>query len=66
MQEYMLGIKSEFSMIKQNQSFMMDEDSIHSYIIGNKNIITNNINTSSNHNKPSFSATTNNTSNNIR
>ena len=66
MQQNMLGIKNEFSMIKQNQSSMMDEDSLNSYAIGNKNIISNNINTTSNNSKPSMYATTNNTSNNIR
>ena len=65
MQQNMLGIKNEFSMIKQNQSSMLDEDSLNSYAIGNKNIISNNINNNSN-NKPSFYTTTNNTSNNIR
>ena len=66
MQQNMLGIKNEFSIIKQNQSSMMDEDSLNSYAIGNKNIIQNNINTTSNNSKPSLYATTNNTSNNIR
>ena len=63
MQQNMLGIKNEFSMIKQNQSSMLDEDSLNSYAIGNKNIISSNMNNNSN-NKPSFYATTNNTSNN--
>jgi hypothetical protein len=48
MQQNMLGIKNEFSMIKQNQSSMLDEDSLNSYAIGNKNIISNNINNNSN------------------
>jgi len=63
LQQNMLGIKNEFSMIKQNQSSMLDEDSLNSYAIGNKNIISSNMNNNSN-NKTSFYATTNNTSNN--
>ena len=65
LQQNMLGIKNEFSMIKQNQSSMIDEDSLNSYAINNKNIISNNMYTNSN-NKHSYYATTNNTSNNIR
>ena len=65
LQQNMLGIKSEFSMIKQNQSSMMDEDSLNSYAINNKNIISNNMNINSN-NKHSYYSTTNNTSSNIR
>ena len=65
LQQNMLGIKSEFSMIKQNQSSMIDEDSLNSYALNNKNTPSNNINTNSN-NKHSYYATTNNTSNNIR
>ena len=65
MQQNMLGIKNEFSMIKQNQSSMLEEDSLNSYAINNKNFGSNNINNNSNH-KPSYYATTNNTSNNLR
>ena len=63
MQQNMLGIKNEFSMIKQNQSSMLEDDSINSYGIGNKNIITNNIN---NNPKHSLNANANNSSNNIK
>jgi hypothetical protein len=64
MQQNMLGIKNEFSMIKQNQSSMLEEDSLNSYGIGNKNLISNNLNFNSNsNNKNSFYQTTNNTSN---
>ena len=65
LQQNMLGIKNEFSMIKQNQSSMIDEDSLNSYALNNKNTPSNNMNTNSN-NKHSYYATTNNTSNNIR
>ena len=65
MQQNMLGIKNEFSMIKQNQSSMIEEDSLNSYVINNKNIISNNINNNSNNKSPYYS-TTNNTSNNAR
>ena len=65
LQQNMLGIKNEYSIIKQNQSSMIDEDSLNSYSINNKNIISNNMYTNSN-NKHSYYATTNNTSNNIR
>jgi len=44
MQQNMLGIKNEFSMIKQNQSSMLEEDSLNFYGIGNKNLISNNLN----------------------
>ena len=60
MQQNMLGIKNEFSMIKQNQSSMLEEDSLNSYGIGNKNFMSNNMNSN---NKSSFYQTTNNTSN---
>ena len=64
MAQNMLGIKNEFSMIKQNQSSMLEEDSLNSYGIGNKNLISNNLNFNSNsNNKNSFYQTTNNTSN---
>ena len=65
LQQNMLGIKNEYSIIKQNQSSMIDEDSLNSYSINNKNIISNNMNTNSN-NKHSYYVSTNNTSNNIR
>ena len=65
LQQNMLGIKNEFSMIKQNQSSMIDEDSLNSYALNNKNTPSNNMNTNSS-NKHSYYATTNNTSNNIR
>ena len=60
MKQNMLGIKNEFSMIKQNQSSLMDEESINSYGMG-KNMVNNNIN-----NKNSYFNTTNNTSKNNR
>ena len=60
MKQNMLGIKNEFSMIKQNQSSLMDEESINSYGMG-KNMVNNNIN-----NKNSYYNTTNNTSKNNR
>ena len=63
MKQNMLGIKSEFSMIKQNQSSMMDEESINSYGIS-KNVGNNNY---MNNNKNSYNNTnTNNTSKNNR
>ena len=62
MQQNILGIKNEFSMIKQNQSSMM-EDSMNSYGIANKNIINNNLNINSNYKNLNVD-TTNNTSNN--
>ena len=60
MKQNILGIKNEFSMIKQNQSSLMDEESINSYGMG-KNMVNNNIN-----NKNSYYNTTNNTSKNNR
>ena len=63
MKQNILGIKNEFSMIKQNQSSIIDDESINSYGIG-KNMVNNN-----NHmnNKNSyFNTTTNNTSKNNR
>ena len=62
MKQNMLGIKSEFSMIKQNQSSIIDDESINSYGIS-KNMVNNN-----NHmnNKNSYYNTTNNTSKNNR
>ena len=65
MQQNMLGIKNEFSMIKQNQSSMLEEDSLNLYGIGNKNLISNNTNMNSN-NKNFNYQTTNNTSGSIR
>ena len=63
MKQNMLGIKSEFSMIKQNQSSMIDEESINSYGIS-KNVGNNNY---MNNNKNSYNNTnTNNTSKNNR
>jgi hypothetical protein len=63
MKQNMLGIKNEFSMIKQNQSSMMDEESINSYGIS-KNVGNNNY---MNNNKNSYNNTnTNNTSKNNR
>ena len=61
MNQNMLGIKNEFSMIKQNQSSLIDEESINSYGMG-KNMVNNNIN----NNKNSYYNTTNNTSKNNR
>ena len=60
MKQNMLGIKNEFSMIKQNQSSMIDDESINSFGIS-KNIVNNN-----NHNKNSYynTSNTNNTSKN--
>ena len=63
MQQNMLGIKSEYSMIKQNQSSMVDEDSINSYGIG-KNMINNVNYTNNNKNMYNNINTTNNTSKN--
>ena len=62
MKQNMLGIKNEFSMIKQNQSSMIDDESINSFGIS-KNIVNNN-----NHNKNSYynTSNTNNTSKNNR
>ena len=59
MKQNMLGIKNEFSMIKQNQSSMIDDESINSFGIS-KNIGNNN------HNKNSYynTSNTNNTSKN--
>ena len=61
MKQNMLGIKSEYSMIKQNQSSMIDDESINSFgiskNIGNNNYLNNNKNTY-------FNTTTNNTSKN--
>ena len=66
MKQNMLGIKNEFSMIKQNQSSIIDDESINSYGMS-KNVINNNNN---NHNymnnKNSYYNTTNNTSKNNR
>ena len=61
MKQNMLGIKNEFSMIKQNQSSMIDDESINSFGIS-KNIGNNN------HNKNSYynTSNTNNTSKNNR
>ena len=60
MKQNMLGIKNEFSMIKQNQSSMIDDESINSFGIS-KNIGNNNT-----HNKNSYynTSNTNNTSKN--
>ena len=71
MQQNMLGIKNEFSMIKQNQSSMLEEDSLNSYGIGNKNIISNNLNNNTNNKHILFSNTntnnnTNTASNNMK
>ena len=63
MKQNMLGIKNEFSMIKQNQSSIIDDESINSYGIG-KNIVNNNNNHMNN--KNSYYNTTNNTSKNNR
>ena len=62
MKQNMLGIKNEFSMIKQNQSSIIDDESINSYGMS-KNMVNNN-----NHinNKNSYYNTTNNTSKNNR
>ena len=59
MKQNMLGIKNEFSMIKQNQSSMIDDESINSFGIS-KNIGNNT------HNKNSYynTSNTNNTSKN--
>ena len=62
MKQNMLGIKNEFSMIKQNQSSIIDDESINSYGMS-KNMVNKN-----NHmnNKNSYYNTTNNTSKNNR
>ena len=66
MKQNMLGIKNEFSMIKQNQSSIIDDESINSYGMS-KNIINNNNNHNfMNNNKNSYYNTTNNTSKNNR
>ena len=63
MKQNMLGIKNEFSIIKQNQSSIIDDESINSYGMS-KNIINNNNNHMNN--KNSYYNTTNNTSKNNR
>jgi len=65
MKQNMLGIKNEFSMIKQNQSSIIDDESINSYGMS-KNIINNNNNYNHMNNKNSYYNTTNNTSKNNR
>jgi hypothetical protein len=62
MKQNILGIKNEFSMIKQNQSSMMDDESINSFGMS-KNIPNNNY---INNNKISYynTSNTNNTSKN--
>ena len=62
MKQNILGIKNEFSMIKQNQSSMMDDESINSFGMS-KNIPNNNF---INNNKISYynTSNTNNTSKN--
>ena len=65
MKQNMLGIKNEFSMIKQNQSSIIDDESINSYGMS-KNIINNNNNYNHMNNKNSYYNTINNTSKNNR